>query len=125
MATVNRASDPIGLRHALSGLAAAWRSDRNLRIEVVAFVLALTLAVWLGVSLLPVLLVSALVIALELVNSAIEAIVDLISPEHDPRAGRAKDVAAGAVLVAAAVSVVVGLVHLGPALLERITGGSP
>lgn len=115
--------DPIGLRFALQGLSAAWRSDRNLRIEVGVYVAALGLAGWLGVSLLPVLLVGGLVIGLELVNSAIESVVDLLSPDHDLRAGRAKDVAAGAVAFAAALSVVVGLLHLGPPLLARLSKG--
>lgn len=117
-------ADPIGLRHALRGLAAAWRSDRNLRIETVVFAAALALAAWLGVSPLPVLLVGGLVIGLELVNSAVEATVDLVSPDPDPRAGHAKDVAAGAVAFAAALSLVVGLVHLGPPLLARLARGS-
>jgi diacylglycerol kinase (ATP) len=116
--------DPIGLRHALRGLAAAWRSDRNLRIEALVFAAALGLAAWLGVSLLPVLLVGGLVIGLELVNSAVETTVDLVSPEPDPLAGRAKDVAAGAVAFAALLSLVVGLVHLGPPLLARLSRGS-
>ena len=117
-------ADPIGLRHALRGLVVAWRSGRNLRIEAGLFVAALALAVWLGVSTLPVLLVGGLVIGLELVNSAVEATVDLVSPGPDPRAGRAKDVAAGAVAFAAALSLVVGLVHLGPPLLARLARGS-
>lgn len=117
--------DPIGLGHALRGLASAWRRDRNLRIESTIFVAALALAVLLDVSLLPVLTMGGLVIGLELVNSAVEQLVDLVSPDADPRAGRAKDVAAGAVAFAAALSVLVGLVHLGPPLLERIVGGTP
>lgn len=117
-------ADPIGLRHALRGLRSAWRSDRNLRIEVAVFVAALAAAVWLDVSTLPVLLVGGLVVGLELVNSAVEAVVDLVSPDPHPQAGRAKDVAAGAVLAAAALSVIVGLLHLGPPLLARLSKGS-
>lgn len=115
--------DPIGLGHALRGLAGAWRRDRNLRIETGVLILALVLAGWLGASFVPVLLLGGLVLGLELVNSAIEAVVDLISPDIDPRAGRAKDVAAGAVALAAATSVVVGLLHLGPPLWDRIAKG--
>lgn len=117
--------DPIGLGHALRGLASAWRRDRNLRIETGILILALVLAVWLGASPVPVLLLGAVVIGLELLNSAIESVVDLLSPQYDSRAGRAKDVAAGAVVFGAAVSVVVGLLHLGPPLWDRITKGLP
>lgn len=116
--------DPIGVGYALRGLASAWRRDRNLRIESGIFVAAMALSLGLGVSLLPVLFMGGLVIGLELVNSAVEQLVDLVSPDVDPRAGRAKDVAAGAVAFAAALSVVVGLVHLGPPLLDRILGGT-
>lgn len=117
--------DPIGLRHALRGLAAAWKRDRNLRIEAVVLLLALSMTAWLGVSFLPVLLVGAVVLTLELVNSAVEQIVDLVSPDHDPRAGRAKDVAAGAVALAAGFAIVIGLIHLGPPLMARLVRGTP
>jgi undecaprenol kinase len=51
----------------------------------------------------------ALVVVAELLNAALEAVVDLVSPEDHPLAKRAKDVAAAAVLVAAAGSVAVGV----------------
>lgn len=115
--------DPIGLRHAVRGVAVAWREQRNLRIEVAVGTAALALTAWLGVSPVPVLLCCGLVLAAELANSAVEALVDLASPAPDPRAGRAKDVAAGAVLLAAATSVAVGLIHLGPPLVARLSKG--
>ncbi|MEZ0255469.1 MAG: diacylglycerol kinase family protein [Chthoniobacter sp.] len=62
----------------------------------------------------------ALVLVAEAINTAIEAVVDLASPEVHPLAGRAKDVAAGAVLIAAVVSVVIGLLVFGPHLLTLI-----
>lgn len=117
--------DPIGLRHALGGVVVVWREQRNFRIEVALGAAALALTVWLGASLVPVLLCCGLVLAAEAVNSAVEALVDLASPARDPRAGRAKDVAAGAVLLAAATSVVVGLIHLGPPLVARLSKGIP
>jgi diacylglycerol kinase (ATP) len=117
--------DAIGLRHALRGVRVAWREQANLRIEAAIAVAALGLAAWLGVSLVPVLLCCGLVLAAELLNSAVEAIVDLVAPDPDPRAGRAKDVAAGGVLVAAAAAALVGLLHLGPALLDRLAKGLP
>ena len=51
----------------------------------------------------------ALVVAAELLNAAVESVVDLVSPEDHPLAKRAKDIAAAAVLVAAAGAVAVGL----------------
>lgn len=106
--------------YALRGVQAVWRREPNFRIEVGLAALALALCAWLGVSALPVVLVSALVLALELVNSALEAAIDLLSPELHPLAEHAKDAAAGAVLIASAAALLVGLWHLGPPLLERL-----
>lgn len=58
----------------------------------------------------------ALVLVAELVNAAIEAVVDLVSPESHPLAGRAKDVAAAAVLVSALAAVAIGALVLASAL---------
>ncbi|MDZ7707696.1 MAG: diacylglycerol kinase [Trueperaceae bacterium] len=117
--------DPIGLRFALRGLAVAWRDQANLRIESAIGVAAIAATIWLNVSLVPVLLVCGLVLVTELMNTVLEAIVDLVSPDHHPLAARAKDVSAGAVLVAAATAVAVGLVHLGPPLADRLSKGTP
>ena len=78
--------------------------------------LALALAVWLRAPLAPIALACALVLALELVNTAVEAVVDLVSPKPHPLAGVAKDAAAAAVLLASLGAVVVGLAVLGPPL---------
>lgn len=107
-------------RDAGRGVAAAWREQPNLRLHALVAAAALLAALWLGTGLVTVLLCTALVISLELMNSAVEAVVDLVSPQHHPLAGLAKDLAAGAVLVAVGLSVVIGLLTLGPALLERL-----
>lgn len=57
-----------------------------------------------------------MVIAAELFNSAIERLVDLVSPQHHPVAGQVKDIAAGAVLVCALAAIVVGLIIFIPYL---------
>jgi diacylglycerol kinase (ATP) len=106
---------------AFGGVRLVWRSERNFRIEVFVALLAVTAAVWLGVNPTPILLVIALVLALELMNSAIEYVVDLVSPDVHPLAGAAKDCAAAAVLVASVVSVAVGVVTLGPPLWLRLS----
>ena len=58
-----------------------------------------------------------LVISLEMVNTAIEIVVDIVSPKYDIRAGRAKDIAAGAVLVNAIVAAIVGLLIFLPKVI--------
>lgn len=59
-----------------------------------------------------------LVIALEMMNSAIEGIVDLISPEYNEKAGRIKDMAAGAVLIVSIISLIIGILILGKYFLH-------
>ena len=101
---------------AWAGIAHSYRTQPNFRIETWAAVLALALTVWLRAPLAPIALACALVLALELVNTAVEAVVDLVSPEPHPLAGVAKDAAAAAVLLASLGAVVVGLAVLGPPL---------
>lgn len=101
---------------AWAGIAHSYRTQPNFRIETWAAALALVLALWLRAPLAPVALACALVLALELVNTAVEAVVDLVSPEHHPLAKVAKDAAAAAVLLASVGAVVVGLAVLGPPL---------
>jgi len=103
-----------------AGLARAWATQPNLRIEAAVGLCALALAAWLRAPAAPILLASALVLALELMNSAVEAVVDLVSPQHQPLAGTAKDLAAAAVLTASIGAAAVGLVVLGPPLLSRL-----
>jgi diacylglycerol kinase len=57
----------------------------------------------------------------EFLNTALEAIVDLASPEVHPLARVGKDVGAAAVLISALVAILVGLLILGPALINKIT----
>ncbi|GMA14935.1 diacylglycerol kinase [Deinococcus metallilatus] len=103
---------------AWSGIAHAYRTQANFRIEVWLGVLAVTLALLLHAPLAPILLSCALVLSLELVNTALEAVVDLASPGFHPLAKAAKDGAAGAVLVASLGALLVGLAVLGPPLLR-------
>jgi len=110
---------------AWAGTQYAWRSQPHVRFEVAAAIAATSAAVWLGTGLVAVLLASALVLATEFVNTAVEALVDLLAPEQRPRAGVAKDVAAGAVLVSAGFAVAVGVAALGPALWTRLQLGGP
>lgn len=105
--------------HALSGLRSAWSHERNLRVHLAFATAVCALAGWLRVT--PgdwaiLVLTIAAVIAGELVNTSLESIVDLVSPERQQLAKRAKDVAAGMVLVLAAAAVLIGLLLLGPPL---------
>ena len=107
---------------AWAGVAHAYRTQANFRIEVACGVLACALAVALHAPLAPIVLCCALVLSLELVNTALEALTDLASPDLHPLAKIAKDAAAGAVLVASLGALVVGAVVLGTALWRWVGG---
>jgi len=121
------AQDPRALKGVLrslvfawQGLAYAWRSQRNFRIEVVLAALALAAASWLGVDPVPILLLIGLVLTLELLNTALEAVVDLASPAEHPLAKAAKDTSAAAVLVASLVALAVGAVLFLPPIVGKL-----
>jgi len=110
--------------HAFSGLFFALRTQRNLPIHLSVAAGVVALGVWLGLSTTQwaiLALTIGSVLAAELLNSSLEVVVDMVSPDYHPLAKRAKDVAAGAVLLAAMVAVVVGLLILGPPLWARLT----
>lgn len=112
-------------RDAFAGVAYALRTQPNARFHAASTVAVLLVSLWLRISRLEwaaIALAITLVWTAELINTAVEAAVDLASPEHNPLASVAKDVAAGAVLVAAVGSVAVGLLILGPPLWARLTG---
>ena len=112
-------------RHAFAGLAYAVRTQPNICIHLLAAAGVILIALWLKLSLVELgllVLTIGLVLVAELVNTAIEALVDLVSPEPHPKAKVVKDVSAGAVVVAAIVSVAIGILILGPPLLNRVFG---
>jgi diacylglycerol kinase len=99
-------------RYAFRGLWHCIMTQRNFRIHLTAAFYALSLGVFLkvdGARLALLLLTIATVLFAEMLNTAMEALVDLMSAQQHPLAKIAKDVAAGAVLVLAAASVVVGI----------------
>ncbi len=89
--------------YSLQGLGAAWRHEAAFRQEVVLSAILIPLGLWLGETVMERLLLAGvlvLVLVVELVNSAIEALADAISMDHDPLLGRAKDIGSAAVMVA-------------------------
>lgn len=112
-----------GFVYAATGIAAGSKG-RNFRVMIFAAVAVAGLGWWLGISAVQWALLAlsmGLVLALELVNTAGEMLVDNLSPEHDERYGRVKDVLAGAVLVAAVATAVVGALVLGPLVWGRLS----
>ncbi|MFN2274657.1 MAG: diacylglycerol kinase family protein [Anaerolineales bacterium] len=110
-------------RHAFAGWWYVLRTQRNAWIHSVATLAVFLIAVWTRVRLRDwavLLLAIGLVWTSEFVNSALEAIVDLASPEMHPLAKVGKDVGAAAVLIAALIAALIGLLILGPPLLDRL-----
>ncbi len=109
------------LRNSLAGLRDIWRGEEAFRIEAVIFALSIPAAIWLGESALSVaaLIVSVLMLLIvEILNSAIEAVVDRIGPERHELSRIAKDLGSLAVLLAALAA---GLIWLA-VLWDRIAG---
>ncbi|WP_328800357.1 diacylglycerol kinase family protein [Paenibacillus sp. LX16] len=99
-------------RYAAEGVMYALRTQVNMRIHVVVALLVIVAGLTLHISRLDWLFVCVaivIVIVAELFNTAVEAAVDLISPDIHPLAKAAKDTAAGAVLLAAVFAVIIGI----------------
>lgn len=112
-------------RFAFSGLWYALRTQRNTRIHLIIAAAVVVMGVWLQLSHVRwaiLALTIGFVLVSEMLNTVAETLVDLISPGYHPLAKVVKDATAGAVLLAAIVSVVVGLLVLGPPLWERLLG---
>ncbi len=108
---------------AFRGVWYVLRTEQNSHIHLGIAGAVVLLGVWLR---LPsdrwavLVLTIGFVLVSELVNTALEAVVDLISPKYHPLAKVAKDVMAGAVLLAAMTSIIVGLLVLGPPLWSKL-----
>lgn len=97
--------------YATRGIVTAVKGERNLKLHLVAALtvmalgLLLQLVIWEWVAIL---FCCALVLATELMNTAVETVVDLVSPDYNELAGRAKDIAAAAVWITAIFAAVIG-----------------
>jgi len=92
----------LATKWSLQGLRAAWLHESSFRLEVYLMVVLAPLGLWLGdTGVERVLLVGSglLVLSIELLNSAIEAVIERYGPEHHELAGRAKDMGSAAVFV--------------------------
>ena len=96
---------------AIEGIIETIRTERNMKFHAFCTILVLMISIFLGVSRMELIVLSismSLVLAAELLNTAIESFVDLVSPDYNLLAKRAKDVGAGAVFIAATNALIVG-----------------
>ena len=99
--------------HALDGIIHCARYERNMKIHILAAVLAGGMAWWLRLNryeIMILVIAIASVLVAEMFNTVVETIVDMVMPQFHPLAKIAKDVAAGAVLINAIISLIVGYI---------------
>jgi undecaprenol kinase len=106
---------------AIVGIKTAIKAERNMRIHLISTVLVIGGSFYFSITRIEwlfILLTIGGMLALELINTAIERIVDLVTGEYHPLAKQAKDLAAGAVFLYAVLSVGIGFVIFLPYLLK-------
>lgn len=108
-------------KYAFKGIGSSLKSERNMKIHFAMMALVIIAGILLNISMwewIICFILFGLVISLEMVNTAIEIVVDMISPEYNLKAGHVKDIAAGAVLVNAIVAFIVGLLIFLPKIIR-------
>mgnify|MGYP002542163266 FL=1 len=108
---------------AIQGIIQAIKTERNVKIHITIMILVIISGIVLKIAKqewITCIILFGLVISLELVNSAIETTVDIAMPEINEKAKNAKDIAAGAVLISAISSAIIGLTIFIPKIIEFI-----
>ena len=111
-------------RYAFHGWFYVLRTQRNAWIHSAIATAVFIVGLWLHIpprDWAVIILTATLVFTAEFLNTSIEAVVDLASPDKHPLAKIGKDVGAAAVLVSALAAILIGLLHLGPPLLQKLT----
>jgi diacylglycerol kinase len=112
-------------KYAFKGLSIFFRTQPNALIHLFAAVSVIIAGLWFRVSSqewLWIILGIGLVFTAEAFNTAVEFLVDIVSPEYNPLAGKVKDLAAGAVLMAAITAFSIGVLIFWPYLSAMVTG---
>lgn len=107
-------------KYAFDGIYTGIKEEQNMKIHITIMILVIIFGIMLKISKtewIICIILFGLVISMELINTAIENTVDLITKEKNEQAKIAKDVAAGAVLVSAIASAIIGLIIFVPKIL--------
>ena len=110
-------------KYAIEGIISSFKTERNMKIHIFIMILVIIAGIILKISALDwiiLVIMFALVISAELFNTTFETVVDMITKERNEKAKLAKDIAAGAVLVLAIGSIIVGLIIFIPKILNLI-----
>ncbi len=108
-------------KYAICGIKTAIKTEQNMKIHVLILLVVVLAGVMLDISKIEwiiCIILFGLVISAELVNTSLEAIVDIVKPEMHPKAKIAKDVAASSVLVMAVAAAIVGLIIFVPRFIQ-------
>ncbi|MDD5416116.1 MAG: diacylglycerol kinase family protein [Candidatus Daviesbacteria bacterium] len=114
----------LSFKYAFAGIITALKEEPNLKFHFLAGLLVVVLAIVLKISTIDWIIIIFLigfVTSVELTNTAIEAVVDAFTDQEHPRAKIAKDISAGAVLIAAITSFIIGAMIFLPYLLQWTT----
>jgi diacylglycerol kinase len=109
--------------YALKGILFALKTQPNFLIHLLAIIIVATSGFIFQLSIPEwslVVLAIGLVLVSEMINTAIEELVNMLSPEYNKKAGLIKDVAAGAVLIAAIISIIIGVIIFLPKMIKLI-----
>ncbi|WP_349407870.1 diacylglycerol kinase family protein [Pseudalkalibacillus sp. SCS-8] len=110
-------------KFAMEGVKEGWKKERNFRIHLVFTVLTVLLAAALDFSMVKwiiLLLTIGIMLSLELMNSAVERTVDLVTTDRHPLAKQAKDLAAGSVFIFSLIAVIIGFLLFAEPLFEIV-----
>lgn len=107
-------------KYAFEGIFTGIKEEQNMKVHITIMILVIISGIMLKISKIEwiiCIILFGLVISMELINTAIENTVDLITKEKNEKAKIAKDVAAGAVLVSAIASAIIGLIIFVPKIM--------
>lgn len=110
-------------KYALQGFFTSFRKERNMKIHILIMLLVIIIGLILKINIMEwfiCIILFGIVIAGEMFNTAIETTVDIAMPYKDKRAKIAKDISAGAVLVLAITSVIIGLMIFIPKIIDKL-----
>jgi len=108
-------------KYAAEGIFTFFRHERNGQVQCIAAVIAIVLGFWLNITAaewIAVLLCIGAVFSLEMINTAMEKLCDLIQPELHPAIKVIKDISAGAVLLSAVASLIIGIIIFLPRVIR-------
>lgn len=107
--------------YAIEGIVTALKQERNMRFHAISAVIVIAFGLFFSITKIEWLFILVSIggmFSLELLNTAIERVVDLVTNEYKPLAKQAKDIAAGAVFIFAIITLVIGIVIFSPYVLK-------